>query len=139
MFHCLLTLPLIPPLIAQSIRPLPPSLQKTWRMELSGQTQVIKLTATEYEMKITGAGISAQGYTEKLAIAGHQVGKTASEGVIVLGPNPNLMQPYTTIFYYDLSPKSVRLLQDGKQYSSVAGALQAVGNREYARRFSAVP
>jgi len=33
----------------------------------------------------------------------------------------------------------VSLLQDGKQYSSVANALRAVGTKEYARRFSAVP
>lgn len=132
-------MPLVTPLIAQNIKPFPAVLQKTWRMELSGQTQIIKLTGTEFEMKITGAGLPPQGYTEKLPIAGHKVGKTAKEGVIVLGPNPNLMQPYTTIFYYDLTPQSVSLLQDGKQYSSTAKALQAVGTRKYARRFAAVP
>jgi hypothetical protein len=62
-------------------------------------------------MKISGAGLPSQGYTEKLPIAGHQVRKTAKEGVIVLEPNPNLMQPYTTIFYYDLSGQSVNYSQ----------------------------
>jgi len=40
---------------------------------------------------------------------------------------------------HDLSGQAVSLLQDGKQYSSVANALRAVGTKEYARRFSAVP
>lgn len=48
------------------------------------------------------------------------------------------MQPYTTIFYYDLSLQSVSLLRDGKHYSYTAKPLQAGGTREYARRFSAV-
>jgi hypothetical protein len=73
MLYYLLALPLFAPLIAQNVKPLPALLQKTWRMELSGQTQIIKLTGTEIEMKVTGARLPPQDYTEKLLIASYKV------------------------------------------------------------------
>jgi hypothetical protein len=130
---------IIAALIAQAVVSVPPALQKKWQWSDYGQTMTIQITPKEYIFQIKGAGLPERGFQERLTIAAHQQNPDRKSGVLVIGPNANNINPFSTIHYYNLTANNVRFLMTGKQYKTTAEALAAPDQADLARIFKVVP
>ncbi len=107
-----------------------------WQNSIGGQTEVITLTKDKFSSTISGMGMPPQGVKSEKKIAKIVPQGESENGMLILGPQENLMKPYETLHWYKLTDKSVNFYIGSAQFDSVKEAEESSkAEQKYARTF----
>lgn len=101
-----------------------PTIYKQWRFLEGGDEEVLSISPESVRGRLSGPGLPEAGVEMEKTVVKIIPSPGGKDGIIVVGPDASLSQPYQAIRWFDLSVNEVKLCTHPKVYPTVQAALQ---------------